>query len=458
MKKQTIIVSVVVAALVAGALVAFFSMGRTETTASQELGEILVENGFVELRPPSTFFSPGTWVEVRASSPLQLSIICGPQDSLGLVGDEQVASSGSIDLSFQSKLAPRFALDASTLAAWKGNVELSAVKSVTFKLSNVTLKEVADAVVVERFSRRSTSCRDAIDFRLNKPNPVSMVKSALIADVDYVVEFEGTASAEAKAEATKAMAVSLGLNVGADQSNETRLLGKQLVWGVRDDSVLARFGYKLPATGNSVGNRSILGGKGPITEIVRESRNGRAAPDKKTLAAVDLSPLKQSTPMGCWATAYTMMKSWKDGRPQAVRDAVEGLGPTYEHYYAADLGLPGGQELGFVAQAGMVAEPPANYTLSGFVSMLLDYGPLWIIVGDGISSHALVLSGIYGTAADEQLSAYEDAVFEFIDPQDGAFHYVPALDFMADFEREAGAIVSTGRMDLPLRWQVLHWP
>jgi len=67
------------------------------------------------------------------------------------------------------------------------------------------------------------------------------------------------------------------------------------------------------------------------------------------------------------------------------------------------------------------------------------------------------MTGLFGTSVDESLAAYQESVFEFVDPRTGMFEYQAVLDFMALFEREAGIVVGMGDPKLDLRWQVLHW-
>jgi len=422
------------------------------------MGDVLTSNGFVELLPPSTLFSPGTWVEVRRSNPLHLGVICGAKDALGIADADQTLASESISLNFESSLTSTFSIGAETLGLWSAQGNLNGVRSVDFQLSNVKLLEIPDTAVIEGVGRRSARCREAIKFRLAGTNPVSMIKSALVADVRYTVKFKGDVDAEAKSAAIHVLATKLKAISTIGASNGSSLVGQQLVWGVRDDSRLARVGSGLPATGNAGAGHSILRGKGPITQVENEAQARRRFPDKVLLASVDVTPRRQETQMGCWATVYAMMRSWRDGRDLPVDRAVAELGPTYVSYLAGDTGLPGGGERQFVADAGMVAEPPMNLSLRGFVESLSDHGPLWIIVGDGINSHALLLVGIHGSGVDETHRSYEDAVFEFVDPADGAFHYRPAIEFMAEFEREAVFVVNVPGGEIPLRWQILHWP
>jgi len=145
------------------------------------------------------------------------------------------------------------------------------------------------------------------------------------------------------------------------------------------------------------------------------------------------------------------------GWPAVVTEVVRSLGEPYSNYYVSDRGLSGGQELAFVQAAGMIALPPASYPMTALADRLREYGPLWIIAGDGIRSHARLLVGIYGAPIVEKLEAYRSTIFEFIDPSTGTYVYESALDFMHAFEREAAYVVE--REDTTeLRWQILHWP
>lgn len=418
------------------------------------IGPVLTANGFVELRPPSTFFSPGTWVQIVQQDPLHLSVVCGPIDALGTEGTSGNLTSPSLSVELVSKLSPEFSVDASTLKSWQAKGSLKAVRSVKFSLSNVKLVEIPDNLVLKGFKSRTKDCNDAITLRIGAKKSVSMIKSILIADVTYDVQFDGDVAADAKAEAISDLALSLGTKV--KDENSTHLEGKELVFGIRDDVVLATFGYKLPDTGG-VEKKSILLDKGPIIETQMNEQVRRTFQDRTAFSAYDVQPLKQATVNSCWATVYTMMKSWKDKKPWSVTDALKELGPTYVQYFVEDTGLPGGGEQAFVQQTDMIAEPPANYTLHGFTEMMKSSGPLWITLGDGVSSHALLLVGIYGKAYEESRAAYDDTVFEFIDPLTGTYKYLSAMEFMAEFEREAGAIVNSGADNLDLRWQVIHW-
>jgi Papain-like cysteine protease AvrRpt2 len=172
---------------------------------------------------------------------------------------------------------------------------------------------------------------------------------------------------------------------------------------------------------------------------------------------LDVPVMRQPSSTSSWATVYAMMKSWKAGKLVSIEAAIAELGAPYTTYLAEDLGLPGGQELEFVKASGLRAKPPASYTLTTFRDLLRSSGPVWIITGDGITAHARLLVGIYGTEETEKIAAYEGTTMEFIDPALGINVYEPALKFFDMFERETAFIVNNRFDALDLRWQVISY-
>lgn len=95
--------------------------------------------------------------------------------------------------------------------------------------------------------------------------------------------------------------------------------------------------------------------------------------------------------------------------------------------------------------------------LDYYSEMLIDYRPLWIITGDGISSHALLLVGTYGPYGSFEPAVSGDLTFEFIDPLLRQFVYKPASDFVSEFEQEVFFLNETNQSDVDLRWQILRY-
>lgn len=426
-------------------------------SGSVYIGDTLSQNGFIEIKPPSMLLTPGTWVTILNTNPLHLSIVCTPENSLGLVDETKIRASSSADTAILSKLSNTFHFDAETLASLKGESKFTEVKNISFNLKNIRVIELPDDVVMQGLQKREPQCREAIRFRIDAKQPISMVKSVLIADVTYSLEFNRELESGTIADLKKRIALALDLRLGTGEDGANTLVGKNLIWGIREDPRLAKAGLGLPATGGIDNIPHILTGKGPITTISSEPKRRTFSQDE-TVVSFAVTPLQQSSTMSCWATVYTMMKSWKDKSLFPVPTMMTKLGTPWDDYYLKDTGLPAGKEKDFVKVAGLKTELPANYTIKSYVEMLKEHGPLWIITGDGISSHARLLVGIYGNSNAPGIKAYEETIFEFIDPLFGVYRYESGQEFSQKFESEARWLVDGKFDDVELRYQILHWP
>lgn len=443
-----------IAALVA-AMVAFVFLGGPD---NQDLKRLLADNGFIELRPPSMLVQPGTWVEVQKRNPLRLATVCSPQSALGLT-KEQLLQSASANTSLTRSFDGSYDIGLEALNLGNFATKSKIVQSVELRLSKVRLIELADDEIFKSLPRRDPACAEAIRARLeNNPDTLTMIDTVLIADAEYRFTFKGDADAGARSQLVDAVATKAGLSIGAQRSDSSVLIGRDLVWGVKDDRFMASQGSGLPSTGSApAAERSLLKGAGAI-EAIESGPQARRSFDKlASQIRYDVPLLKQPTSMSCWATVFAMMAGWKLGKQVTIEEALATLGPPYTTFFERDLGLPGGRERAFVAIAGMRAMPPASYPLTTFRRLLRDKGPVWVITGDGITSHARLLVGLYGPDDTETRATYAVTVMEFIDPISGAYVYETALSFLDEFEQEAAAIVNSGRDWIDLRWQVISF-
>ena len=63
--------------------------------------------------------------------------------------------------------------------------------------------------------------------------------------------------------------------------------------------------------------------------------------------------LTQPSPKSCWATVYTMMRSWKDQSSYDLEAAVAAIGDKYLEILRADTALPVEEFGPFLDAAGM---------------------------------------------------------------------------------------------------------
>ena len=164
-----------------------------------------------------------------------------------------------------------------------------------------------------------------------------------------------------------------------------------------------------------------------------------------------IAPIHQPARNACWAAAWAMMLSWKEGRQFTPREAVARLGQSWIDHFDRDDGLEAQTftETAFLEASKFQAEPPANYIPSFYVDLLAAHGPLWINTGDGILNHAKVLVSAQ-TRRDGRIA------FRFADPASGTFVTNTDTEFFADFEREARYIVDR-KLTWDLRFQIFRW-
>jgi len=148
--------------------------------------------------------------------------------------------------------------------------------------------------------------------------------------------------------------------------------------------------------------------------------------------------------MGCWATVYTMMKSWKDQASYPIRDAVGAVGIKWRDYYDASFatppqGLPSSEFGPFLVAARMSHEPMMNLTIEGWVSLLRRHGLLWIgasvTINPNTGLHSRILEGMAGDGTPN------GTTMNMIDPDGGRQYVEPFMVFLAKYE---SGILSVG--------------
>lgn len=161
-------------------------------------------------------------------------------------------------------------------------------------------------------------------------------------------------------------------------------------------------------------------------------------------------PERQPTSMTCWATVTTMMVEWLENRSMSIGTAVGNVGSAWLAKFTANQGLASSEKAGFLAAAGLVAEPPMCYSIEGWLQLLRTYGPLWATTDEDPSAnfaiHARIIVGIEGDGTPE------GTTLRIVDPATATEYSETVTVFSQKFESEA--------LDPkpPLRIQVVHWP
>jgi hypothetical protein len=160
-------------------------------------------------------------------------------------------------------------------------------------------------------------------------------------------------------------------------------------------------------------------------------------------------PVKQPSPMVCWATVATMMASWRDQQTHTLAGYIGGLGEPWKTKLATDTGLAAPEAPQLLATMGMQVETTqANFTAERWEQMLQDFGPLWVTADNDSKPdiqgvHAHILVGIHGPSDG-------DPTVDVIDPGSGTEVQMPMSELVARYEQ----LANTRFAGLQIR----HWP
>lgn len=163
-----------------------------------------------------------------------------------------------------------------------------------------------------------------------------------------------------------------------------------------------------------------------------------------------VAPIRQPSDNVCWATAATILYSWKRNASLDIAQVMDSVGGDYRSKFDADMGLSASEKPDFLTRMALRAEVPQSYTIPGWEALLRRNGPLWVTTaeGSGFSIHARVLTGIKGDGTAAGTS------FKIVDPGDGAVHSETVETFLRKFEGVARQDLGTGG---DLRPQIVHY-
>jgi hypothetical protein len=167
----------------------------------------------------------------------------------------------------------------------------------------------------------------------------------------------------------------------------------------------------------------------------------------------DVPVVAQTMTMSCWAAAAASILSWKSGSVLTEQQVVQQAGAAYEAAFEANTGLAGTDVASFATALGLSAEPPQNWDVDGYASLLTAHGPLWVgvvLTYDNVPyRHVRILAGLIGDGTFDGTSAF------VLDPDGGRNYQESLTDFASELENIA-------RQDLPsggdLNPQLIHFP
>jgi hypothetical protein len=172
--------------------------------------------------------------------------------------------------------------------------------------------------------------------------------------------------------------------------------------------------------------------------------------------AGDVPLIKQPDKMSCWATAATILASWKDKKHYQIEEVMERAGPQYLEIFLAGQGLDASEKTSFLRAMGLRSEAPQSFTIEGWLSLLKIHGPVWVTTQlrrekpeeEKFSVHARILVGLYEEPQANELYA------RVVDPESGKQYDEKFSDFFRRYENIAREDLEMGTDFQP---QVIHF-
>ncbi len=169
--------------------------------------------------------------------------------------------------------------------------------------------------------------------------------------------------------------------------------------------------------------------------FTKDNENEQGLPPFSYVAPGIIEALQQPSNSVCWATAYTMMRSWKDCCSYSIRDAVAVVAEKYAVMVDENQGLPPQEFTPFLRAGGLQHEPMWNLPIEGWLKLLKRHGPLWVgtlaATPPATSLHSRVVEGMRGNGdagstwmkiVDPGMGGrYEELFRAFLAKYEGAF-------------------------------------
>ena len=162
--------------------------------------------------------------------------------------------------------------------------------------------------------------------------------------------------------------------------------------------------------------------------------------------------LRQAGENTCWATAYTMMASWRQGRTLAVDEALRAVGDEWARLAREDRVLPWADVERFATAAGLHALPGLDYPIDRWQAFLEQLGPIWISLAPDPGDTEGPMDSVVITAVRRDSDGDGDGgTIELSDPETGTRSLLPFDELSRRFRER---VVAAG---IPYP-QVFHWP
>ncbi len=192
---------------------------------------ILLETGYLEIVPPTTFGGPGTinTIEFLSNGKVEMHPTCDIEP--GFLADK-IQKSQTVDRELKQSLEKKLDVSAEIKEKLAAIAGISQISSVHLKLENASVLLITDeSLISARHALLKGECEDAVIENVSSGGIVCQTRSVLEADVIYEINYNDTVSIGERAKLTSEAAAKL--NLDARQDSDNRISGHQLFFGVK---------------------------------------------------------------------------------------------------------------------------------------------------------------------------------------------------------------------------------
>jgi hypothetical protein len=239
--------SATVIALIVGAVWFLWPRQGHDTIAA-----ILLETGYFEIVPPTTFSGPGTinTVEFLSDGKVTMHPTCDVEPEFL---SDKVQKSQTIDRDLRQSIEKKLDVTGELRQNLAAVTDISQIGSIHLKLENASVLLITDESLLSvRHALLKGECEDAVMENVSNGGIVCQTRAVLEADVVYEIAYNETVSIDERAKLTSEAAAKLNLDARQDADNQ--ILGHQLFFGVRlaPNPIIA--GGSSPGTLKCTGN------------------------------------------------------------------------------------------------------------------------------------------------------------------------------------------------------------
>ncbi|EJJ31595.1 hypothetical protein [Rhizobium sp. CF142] len=197
--------------------------------SSADLNSTLQSLGYEAVALPSTAYGPGSLVtSIKGSgfsAPLKLTYLCRPDYTQSPPPIIDPAESQNVSRSLNGSLS----LDPATLTKMGLGASLSYIDSVTLKLTNVRVEQLALDDLHQIRNTLGPNCQSILT-EYGKQSLAYQTQQAIRADVNYSIQMKKGASVEAKGLVLKALLAAFGGKI--ESNRELSASGTGLFYGL----------------------------------------------------------------------------------------------------------------------------------------------------------------------------------------------------------------------------------